>query len=91
MWYGQGTRRRLRAPGLFLANRLLTWHGTRMWIVAIVFIVIFVGVLVLAEVAKRRIPETYRVINAVAWTIEGAFIALAVAGLIYQYATGHFP
>jgi hypothetical protein len=62
-----------------------------MWIVAIVFIVIFVGVLVLAEVAKRRIPETYRVINAVAWTIEGAFIALAVAGLIYQYATGHFP
>jgi len=59
-----------------------------MWILVAVFIVV---VLVLAEVAKRLIPETYRVINAVAWTIEGAFIAFAVAGLIYQYATGHFP
>jgi hypothetical protein len=61
-----------------------------MWIVAIVFIVILVGALVLAEIAKHLIPEAYRVINAVAWTIEGAFIAFAVAGLIYQYATGHF-
>jgi hypothetical protein len=59
-----------------------------MWILVAVFIVV---VLVLAEVAKRLIPETYRVINAVAWTIEGAFIAFAIAGLIYQYATGHFP
>jgi hypothetical protein len=61
-----------------------------MWTVAIVFIGIFVGGLVLAEVAKRLIPEAYRIINAVAWTIEGTFIALAVAGLIFQYATGHF-
>jgi hypothetical protein len=51
-----------------------------MWIF---FIALIVAGLLLATLTRRYIPKTYKVINAVAWTIEGLFWVLVVAAVIY--------
>ena len=56
-----------------------------MWIV---LIVVIVGGLVLVTLARRRIPNTYKAVNAVAWAIEALFLLFAIAALIYHLAGG---
>jgi hypothetical protein len=52
-----------------------------MWIFLAALIVIG---LVLAALARRRIPKTYKAVNATAWVIEGLFVLLAIVALIFQ-------
>jgi hypothetical protein len=37
---------------------------------------------------KHYRPEAYGIFSETVWTIEGLFIALAIFGLIYSWATG---
>jgi hypothetical protein len=40
-------------------------------------------------IARHTIPKTYAAFNAIAWTIEGVFLAVALAGLLYQCVGGN--
>jgi hypothetical protein len=59
-----------------------------MWIAIMIFLT---GVVIAVEIGLRRHARAHAVINAVAWSIEGIFLALAVAGIAYRYFTGSFP
>jgi hypothetical protein len=59
-----------------------------MWIAAMIFLT---GAAIAVEIGLRRRPKAHAVVNAIAWTIEGIFLALVVAGLAYRYFTGSFP
>jgi len=59
-----------------------------MWIA--IMIVVF-GVAIAGEIALRQFPKAYAAVGAVVWTMEGIFLALALAGLVYRYFTGSFP
>jgi uncharacterized membrane protein YeaQ/YmgE (transglycosylase-associated protein family) len=56
-----------------------------MWML---FAAIIVIGLVGGAIARRAVPKTYATFNAIAWTIEGAFLAIALAGLLYQCVGG---
>lgn len=56
-----------------------------MWLL---FTAIIVICLAGGAIARRTIPKTYATINAIAWTIEGLFLAIALAGLLYQCVGG---
>jgi hypothetical protein len=58
-----------------------------MWLL---FTAIIVICLVGDAIARRTIPKTYATFNAIAWTIEGVFLAIALAGLLYQCVGGKF-
>ena len=58
-----------------------------MWMLFTAIIVICVAGDV---IARRTIPKTYATFNAIAWTIEGLFLAIALAGLLYQVFAGKF-
>jgi hypothetical protein len=59
-----------------------------MWIAIMIFLT---GAAIAVEIGLRRHAKAHAVVNAIAWTIEGAFVALLVAGLAYRYFTGNFP
>jgi uncharacterized membrane protein YeaQ/YmgE (transglycosylase-associated protein family) len=50
-------------------------------LLAFITIVIIIVCLVAGAIARRIIPKTYATINAIAWSIGGLFIAVALARL----------
>jgi hypothetical protein len=56
-----------------------------MWLL---FTAIIVACLAGGAIARRTIPRTYATFNTIAWTIEGLFLAIAPAGLLYQCVAG---
>jgi len=50
----------------------------------VIGIVVSIGGVVLARLAKRRWPGPYAAINAVAWSIEGIWIAFVLALVAYR-------
>jgi hypothetical protein len=57
-----------------------------MWVL---FATIIVTCLAGGAIARRTIPRTYATFNTIAWTIEGLFLAIALAGLVYQCVAGN--
>jgi Zn-dependent protease len=76
-------RRQRKAASGCLADRL--GHTADMWML---FAAIIVIGLVGGAIARRTVPKTYAAFNAIAWTIEGVFLAIALAGLLYQCVGG---
>jgi hypothetical protein len=50
---------------------------------------LLVGAVTIERILAYWFPENYAGLSTLAWGIEGLLALLVVAGLVYQYFTGH--